>query len=436
MAISEADIRAGVKRIMLSRMRILTSNGFYGLLLMHMKFNLDEECETAATDGVRIYFGPQFLSKLSNSELDFVLMHEIMHVVLRHCLRTGERDSLLFNIACDIVVNSNILLSNGMDLSTITLREFGESMHIAPDGNEGYMYTAEEVYEMYPASKDKRKGNKGNKDGDNNSSGKDGGGSGKETQGTGKTRVKGGKNGGGGREGWDDHSRWGTVAEEELLEELWVKRFEDACEAIKIRDSSNERGLMPLFARRMLEDMHGKTLDWRSILADFVQEEVVDYSFSPPDRRYDGGDFYLPDFNDTELSVKDILFMIDTSGSMSDKEVAEAYDEVRQAIGQFGSRLRGWLGFFDAAIIEPKPFSDIGELGEIKAAGGGGTDFGIIFRYARERMTENPPVSIIIMTDGRAPFPQESAANSVPVLWLITNNIVEPPWGRTARICD
>ena len=35
-----------------------------------------------------------------------------------------------------------------MDKRSITLKEYGESMHVTPDGKEGYMYSAEEVYEM------------------------------------------------------------------------------------------------------------------------------------------------------------------------------------------------------------------------------------------------------------------------------------------------
>ena len=136
------------KRLLLSRMRILMNNGFYGLLLMHMIFAVDEKCETAATDGYRIYFGPKFMDDLSDSEFDFVLMHEIMHAALNHCKRRSERDGEVYNVACDIVVNSNILYSNNFNNSSITLRKYGEAMHIAPTGDEGYKYTAEEVYEM------------------------------------------------------------------------------------------------------------------------------------------------------------------------------------------------------------------------------------------------------------------------------------------------
>ena len=137
MDLSEAKKKEYMKRLLMSRLRILVNNGFYGLLLMHMIFALDENCKTAATDGKRIYFGPGFLDDLSDTELDFVMMHEIMHVVLQHCLRGTELDQELFNTACDIVVNSNILKSNNMDLETITLKKYGVAMHIAPDGSEG-----------------------------------------------------------------------------------------------------------------------------------------------------------------------------------------------------------------------------------------------------------------------------------------------------------
>ena len=123
MELNAAKQQEYMRRILIARMTVLSRNGFFGLLLMHMKFALDPSIGTAATDGERIYFDPQFLEELSDRELVFILMHEIMHVALRHTSRTGDRDNLLFNIACDIVVNSNILQAAGRDLSSITLSQ-------------------------------------------------------------------------------------------------------------------------------------------------------------------------------------------------------------------------------------------------------------------------------------------------------------------------
>lgn len=423
MELSNEKKREYMKRLLLSRMRILCNNGFYGLLLMHMVYTIDESCETAATDGCRIFFGPGFLDGLSDRELDFVMMHEILHVVLQHSLRRGNRDSEKFNIACDIVVNSNILKSENMKLKSITLKKYGESMHLAPNGKEGYEYTAEQVYDMLP-----HRSSNGNPDfsvngtqGEDNAGGRSG--RPQHTRTTGNSSAV-----------WDDHTRWGTYEDDDKLRDVWAKRFEDACEAISIRDPSNQRGTLPLFAERFYKELKKPQTDWRIILNDFVQQEIADYSFTPPDRRFAESPFFLPDFNDKEDLVEDILFMIDTSGSMSDEMITAAYSEVKGAVDQFDGKLKGWLGFFDAAVIEPKPFENESNLKIIKPAGGGGTDFKIVFKYVQKHMQDKLPACIIILTDGYAPFPPEKLAGDIPVLWLLNNEAVNPPWGKTARI--
>lgn len=424
MALSESKIKGCIKRLLLSRMRILYNHGFYGLLLMHMIYAVSEEIETACTDGVRITFGIDFLNSLSDSELDFVMMHEILHVVLQHCFRGDVEDPEAYNIAADIVVNSNIILENGMKASSITLSKYGTSMHVAPDEKEGHEYTAEQVYVMLPKNLNKKGNNNLNKKGNNKSPGSAVGRAKKEISKEQHQPVR----------VWDDHSRWGKYEEDDTLRDVWVKRFEDAAEAIKIRDPSNARGLLPAFAERILKELKKTQTDWRTILNDFIQEEVVDYSFTPPDRRFDDSPFFLPDFNGKEDRVEDILFMIDTSGSMSDDMIAAAYSEVKGAIDQFNGKLKGWLGFFDAAIIKPQPFSDENEFKTIKPAGGGGTDFQIIFEYVFHHMSDKLPASIIILSDGDAPFPLEKLAGGIPVLWLLNNEEVNPPWGKVARI--
>lgn len=443
MALSESKIKGCIKRLLLSRMRILYNHGFYGLLLMHMIYAVSEEIETACTDGVRITFGIDFLDSLSDSELDFVMMHEILHVVLQHCFRGDVEDPEAYNIAADIVVNSNIMLESRGKASSITLSKYGTSMHIAPDGKEGHEYTAEQVYAMLPKNLNKKGNNNLNKKGNNKSPGSAVGRAKKENK-KGNNKSPGSAVGRAKKEiskeqhqpvrVWDDHSQWGKYEEDDTLRDVWLKRFEDAAEAIEIRDPSNARGLLPAFAERILKELKKSQTDWRTILNDFIQEEVVDYSFAPPDRRFDDSPFFLPDFNGKEDRVEDILFMIDTSGSMSDDMIAAAYSEVKGAIDQFNGKLKGWLGFFDAAIIKPQPFSDENEFKIIKPAGGGGTDFQIIFEYVFHHMSDKLPASIIILSDGDAPFPLEKLAGGIPVLWLLNNEEVNPPWGKVARI--
>ena len=209
-----------------------------------------------------------------------------------------------------------------MKASSITLSKYGTSMHVAPVGKEGHEYTAEQVYVMLPKNLNKKGNNKSHgsadgraKKGNNKSPGSAVGRAKKEISKEQHQPVR----------VWDDHSRWGKYEEDDTLRDVWVKRFEDAAEAIKIRDPSNARGLLPAFAERILKELKKTQTDWRTILNDFIQEEVVDYSFAPPDRRFDDSPFFLPDINDKEDRVEDILNMIDTSGSMSDDMIAAAY---------------------------------------------------------------------------------------------------------------
>ncbi len=389
------------ERILSSRMRILSKHGFYGLLLMNMKFAVDQKTETAYTDGTKIVFGIDFLNDLSDDELDFIMMHELMHVVLNHCFRGNDYDDELFNIACDIVVNSNILLDNNMDLRSITVAKYGESMHIAPDNNEGHMYTAEQVYEIL-IKKVKPKTKQKSSEPDDDSS------------------VI-----------WDNHSQWG---ENDDAQNEWNQRVVAASEAIQHRNQGNGTGNIPLLIQRLVETLKNPQIDWRTILINFIQEDINDYSFFPPDHRYEDSPFFLPDFNEKDESVRNILFMIDTSGSMSSNDITYAYSEIYGAITQFNGNLSGLLGFFDCDIIPPVPFESTADLSKIAPKGGGGTDFHIIFKYIKENMQDDLPAMIIILTDGYAEFPKESEAMGIPVLWLLNNKHVTPPWGKIARI--
>ncbi|MBR6825998.1 MAG: hypothetical protein IKM59_05570 [Oscillospiraceae bacterium] len=426
MELSESKQREFVRRLLLSRMRLLSTHGFYGLLLMHMGFSLSEDIGTAATDGKRIYFSPVFLEELSEEELDFVLLHEVLHAALRHCARGKGKDNECFNIACDIVVNSTILQENHMDRSTITLRKYGEAMHLAPNGEEGFRYSAEEVYEMLmdPGKIKKPLIGTGNGSGRDSLRGKGLRGKGS----AGSDRF--------GQEQYrDDHSLWAEETDPEQWE-IWTARVVQAARAVEIRDPSNNRGLIPAFAKRILRELTRPQIDWRTVLNEFIQPEINDYSFSPPDRRVGDSPFFLPDYNEMGEGneVFDILFMVDTSGSVSDDMLTAAISEIRGAIDQFQGRLRGWLGYFDAAVTPPVAFENREDILKIHPYGGGGTDFRCVFQFVATAMKDRPPAYIVILTDGCAPFPPESMARGIPVLWLLNNDMVDPPWGKVARI--
>lgn len=398
MALSDAQLSEYSRKLLTARMHLVMSHPFYGALLMHVKLSVDEECETAFTDNERICFGAEFLNSLSTEEIEFVMLHEIMHIVLHHCKRGLGYNQLVFNIACDIVVNSTILETFDNDISKITLAKHGESIHTVPDGREGRLFSAEEVYSMLLKNKE-------------------------VTESIAAIAFS------------DDHSKW--KEEEEITETKasWNQRVVNAAE-VASRISGSLAGKLPRFAGKLLNREKRRSLDWRTLLREFIEEDICDYSFNPPDRRFSDSDFFLPDYNGEVCGdkVRKILFMIDTSASISEKTIHMAFDEIESALEMFDGGLEGWLGFFDGGVKEPVPFENTDELKRITPVGGGGTSFINVFRYIRENMSEDPPVSIVVFTDGYDRFPDEEAAMGIPVLWVICGTKVTPPWGVTARI--
>ena len=67
-----------------SRARLLDRNPSFALLLMYLRFVAVTDIKKISTDGTTIFFNPQFIEKLTVSELDYVLCHQIMHIVFEH----------------------------------------------------------------------------------------------------------------------------------------------------------------------------------------------------------------------------------------------------------------------------------------------------------------------------------------------------------------
>ena len=71
---------------------------------MRLPFIANPKILTAQTDGRKMEYNPDFLSRMSPGQRNFVLMHEMFHVILFHCKRR-KGDPQLWNTATDIVVN-------------------------------------------------------------------------------------------------------------------------------------------------------------------------------------------------------------------------------------------------------------------------------------------------------------------------------------------
>lgn len=412
-----------------SRARLLECNPSFAILLMYLRFVAVPGMKKMSTNGITIFFNPQFVEKLRWNELDYVLCHQIMHIVLDHTEVASSLGADLedYHFACDIYINDN-LDSAGFPLERFT--HLGALSCEIPWKKEFKVTdkTETEIYKALPLSLsffDE------------------------------KTRN---------RYLVDSHDFWDgsyTTKKEdaiiidfpklESVTELDVQKQEGNASSVG-KGNPIDDGLKAYVysALKTTQDWYGKgyqnalarawgkrkkpSLDWRKLLIEFLQEEINDYSFMPPDRRYDDMPFFLPDFNEKDYVIKEILFMVDTSGSVTEQQLTAAYSEMCSVIEQFNGKISGKLAFFDSEVYPAIEFQSVKDILEIAPLGGGGTSFDIIFDYVKEDRNNKKPSCIIIFTDGEADYPDKRKAMGIPVFWIINNNENTPPWGRVARL--
>ena len=406
----EMKVKNTVRRMTEERALLIKNNPFFGHLSMGLQLAC-APCKTACTDGSRLIFDPAFAEKLSDQELQFVILHEVLHCVFRHCIRGKGLHSVLYNIACDIVVNSTILAMWGQESMMIA----GEkAMHLAPDGKEGREYNAEEIYQML-IHQNHTNGISQMQTAQNNAN---------------KSSQMQTDNEGFEKSSFDRHDIWQGICDKAQLQDNWNRKIQSA-----FRQCGDSTG-MPQQVRTVVQDIARRSgLNWKQLLHDFLQSDTYDYNFLPPDRRYAFSDFYLPAYNMDEehQTADDIWVCIDTSGSVTREELTCTMAEILDAMRQAG--LKGRISFFDSNITEPEPFEFENDLKNLTAQGGGGTSFHIIFRYLKEKLYPDLPRAIFIFTDGYARFPEQKAALDVPVLWLICKGgNADVPWGQVIQL--
>ncbi len=428
------QMRALTQKLMDGKMRIMREYSFYGIILAGLPMALDDTLDTAATDGDRLYFSPDFLESLTENELDFVMLHEVLHICLKHVLRQKNRNHFLFNVACDIVVNSHIR-QMGVPIKV----DGTESMHIAPDGKEGMHYTAEEVYRMLmEGSVKKKKKPSDEDDGIPGSSGGSGNGEGKSK--SNKKNKSGNKKSKTAADALEDadlldsHDRWKNATR---VTEVAINRAlaRAAGLAPQIQHGSAQIGNLPAELQRSIAKLKKSKANWREELQAFLQPDIYDYTYLPPDKKR-SDDFFYPQLRPIDGSIHHIMFMVDTSCSVSDEELTQLLSEIQGAVNQFDGNMDGYVGFFDAAVHSVTPFDGETDITRLKPIGGGGTSFHCIFDYLKRHMSDELPEVMVILTDGWADFPPESDAMDIPVLWALygekcNTNI---PWGKTIEI--
>jgi predicted metal-dependent peptidase len=351
-----------------ARTALVLEHPFVGNIALNMPFKIDYNCRTAATNGKEIRYNPYFMDDLNDEERKFVVAHECFHPMLDHNFRRGERQPKRWNMAGDYVINQ-LLTDEGIG----KMPKFGLLDKTIYTNGGG---TTDGIYNLLPEQ---------DEDGDDPS--------------------------------MDDcEDGGGSPAEQQQQAAEWKVRVAQAAQAAKMM------GKMSAGLERLVGEVLEPKVDWRDVLRKFVEKCRNDQrSFARPNRRFIGQGLYLPSISGEALG--ELVFAIDTSGSIGQEELNQFAAEIR-TVKEEGNPSAIHVVYFDSEVCHYDRFGRDDEL-QFAPHGGGGTAFSPVFNYLNEHDIE--PVACIFLTDlycddfGDAP--------QYPVLWVSTHEN-EAPFGE------
>ena len=375
------------KIISASLLRLRMRSPFFATIALFARFIPTQSIGTAGTNGRDIYFNPEFLSSLSPSQQDGLLLHEVLHAALLHCLRRGVRDAFRWNIAADIVVNGII----GKQ-ACFTLPEGG----IIDKKLEHH--SVEEIYELL---EDECQYSIVNLD--------------LLEAGFGDTLSEG-------------SSPLGNVdslseAKKAELESHWRNAMQ---QATVIARTTNQ-GKLPAEIERELDSLDRSQLDWRSYLWRYLVKTPTDYIGF--DRRFIGRGLYLETLQGESVKV---YVAVDTSGSIDERRLKMFLSEVQGILSSY-PHLECELYYADAAIYGPHELNPDSQIPSPQ--GGGGTSFIPFFNRVAETWDGMATGVCVYLTDGYGSFPENPP--QLPVLWVVTPNgldLGQFPFGEAVRL--
>jgi len=359
--------------------KLIAFQPLYGevFLFLNKKERLD--LPTMAVGVIRrvdlaLYYNPEFVQKLTATELRGVLKHEALHILLHHLTRSKHfaYNAKGYNIAADSAINCHIegLPEGAVYPSTLGL----------PDNQ-----SAEWYYKSLKKEADKEGGFDGLSDkyGDT----------------------------------VDDHSMWGDF-DSDIVEE---KIRGIAEKAIKAQEKKGWGNIPGGIAAQIIAANKPK-VNWKKEVRWFINKLVMmgrKNTRMRPNRRYE---FQSPGTKRNYTSK--LLVAFDTSGSVSDKQLE-----------YFATELNGMIDHVEVDFIQfdtkiygkPKPFSK--KTAKIAIKGRGGTCFHPVIQLVDEKKYDG----LAVFTDGYAPFPAKPRAR---VLWAVCKQDegVNFPYGKKVVI--
>lgn len=348
---------------------------FYGRAAMYLQWEIKEDLlfPTAATDGKTVWFHPDFLKNRSDDELLYTAIHEIHHVIKKHTIGLGNKNPILWNIACDHKIN--------LELNNYAKEGHGKSISPPPDiccnpKYEGDKWLELDVYNDLEQDCEFIQCSTGLfSDG-------------------------------------SDHSEDGEAAEHRRIDRM----IESAAKAAR------DAGKMPRFLTEYINQNKKHQVDWKIRLRRFMAPIFpTRHSWDKLNKRAISRGYYIPGIEKT--GVSNLALLIDTSGSVSDQEISSFIGEMNYIINEIRPQSVEMIWFESHVWLQETLTTKLVIPDKVKR---GGTNFGAAFAAIKSK-----PKAVICLTDMYDSFNFKQPP--CPTMWVATSD-VKAPWGETIRI--
>lgn len=407
----------GRKILAAARNELYLKMRFMDVALSSLIFVLDEGACGMGTDGLYLYYNPQYLGGLYREDrvmVNKIYLHLVLHGIFRHMIRRKGREEERYSLACDIVTESIIdgmrhrcVLRSRSWLRRETYRRLGKEMKVL---------TAEKVYgalEKWNLSEAEF------------------------ARLAGEFRV-------------DDHSYWPADDDQKKQSQI-ENQWQDISEQMETdmetfsKEASQESG--HLIDQVKVENR--VRFDYRQFLRKFsvlkeemaVDEDTFDYVFYSYGLSFYGNMPLIEPQEWKEVQkVEEFAIVIDTSMSCSGELVKKFLEETYGVLSENDSFFRKVNIHIiqcddqvqtDQKIESEEDLKDY--MGHLELKGEGGTDFRPAFAYVESLIKQHAferLKGLLYFTDGRGTYPSKMPPYETAFVFMKEDyeDVDVPPW--------
>ena len=410
---------------------LMLKEPFYGYFLVGLNKEFSKSIPTAcvAKDGINIKLvvNPEYYDKQDTNTKVAILKHELLHVAFEHLgMFEDFKDKQLLNVAADLEINQYIEdhwkgeTWEGLEIEN---GEF-KGVKLPPKaGTRKYYELLQTELDEYDKQQQQQGQGQGQGQGCGGGQGEgEGEGDGKGS-GSGTGEGKGQGQGGGGNESFaewfrgqghaDEHSLWEefenmSEAEKKLIKKQIDHQMKEVAEQVQ-----RSRGTIPGELSSYINKLFEKTeavIDWKSYLRRFgarASKIETKKTRKKPNIRFGSGPAI-------KINPKrKTLVAIDTSGSVSDQDLVEFFQEIEHI---FKSGVEITIMECDSYVHRTYEYKGL-KQDVLRISGRGGTSFDPVM----DEILKAPGKyqNLLYLTDGYAPAPIKVPL--IPILWVINS---------------